>query len=186
MCEHLLVRSSSVLVPIGYLMFETLPCLLQANKGSCKAEHGEDNCLNATVAFLSISGYLVCGMMLSFASYAVPSSVARSESITYEALASLRLTMKQKTQSFLIFVTGICGLYVFAFVGKMRSRIDMVWMVGAVGAVSILTAVIIEFVSLNKATRLLKEGVRPKKMRFIEERVSAGHLEEGMIMAAMM
>ena len=47
-------------------------------------------------------------MMLSFASYAVPASVSKAESITYEALATFRLSPKQRSQSILILVIGIC------------------------------------------------------------------------------
>ena len=134
-----LLGGVGAMAPMIYFSFETLSCFV--SKESLKS----DQCHNTSRAAMFLSMYLVTITAVSIANKAV-SREDRGKVLTYDNLSILRLKWKEKIQGVLAVVTVITSMFLFSVLGVQGDPSDTIWMVGAVGALTLLIAALIEFI----------------------------------------
>lgn len=176
-----LSRSSEVMLPIMFLLFECLSCLTQHPIIKRDCENGELNskkedwevCASSTNAASMLSIYLVLFNLQTLISKSAPRYIQDVKAFTFESIATLSLRKRHRAQIALFAVTAFCSLYLFGVLGVETKKEHYVMYFGYVGVASCVTAIFMDSTALTRYyNKKIKEKEREEKER--RERAEAG------------
>ncbi|GMI13081.1 hypothetical protein TrLO_g1891 [Triparma laevis f. longispina] len=184
-CQTVLVRGTSAMVPMLFFSFETVACFISQNSldnGQCK--------IISSAAFM-LSLYLAAFTLMSVAGKAVPYGVRRSAQLTYTDMALLNLKWWQTIQGVLLLVTSVSAIYLLTILG-VEGHEGPGNLVGRIGFLTLGTSCVIGLFTLSRSLLEHDERGRPSE----EQRgpaatrsgrvISSGEVEGGMILGAVL
>ena len=190
LCNTVLLGGLSAMAPMIYFTFETLTCVISAHGRLFES----DQCNNTSVAAMFLSVYLGIMTTVSIMSKAV-SREDKGKGLTYENLAILKLEMRQKIQGALGLVTALVSMYLFSVLGVQGDPNSTNFVIGAIGFMTLLVAVLIELVALafgeskkreqpSSAPEEPRQSLRGRKFS-PERRISTGKMSDDMTIAGL-
>ena len=176
--QTVLVKGAAAMGPMLFFSFEAVSCFISQDSLS------NGQCGNTSSAALLLSMYLAILTTMSIVSKTVPKSVQRETAWELSSIASLKgLKWWQQIQGGLVIITAIASLYLLSVLGVEGNENSMVWIIGAIGAISLI------FASLINVTMLVRTSNEHKVRSEVEtnrssRKISTTELEEGMFMGA--
>jgi hypothetical protein len=176
-----LSRSSEVMLPIMFLLFECLSCLTQhpiikrhyKNPELDSEREDWEVCASSTNAASMLSIYLVLFNLQTLISKSAPRYMQDVKAFTFESIATLSLRKRHRAQIALYAVTAFCSLYLFGVLGVETKKEHFVMCFGYVGVASCVTAIFMDSTALTRYyNKKMKEKEREEKER--RERAEAG------------
>ena len=140
LCQNVLLGGAKAVASIVFVSFETL---------SCDARHGlmSDKCQNTMWAGVCLSVYLLAITSVSIGRRAV-SMEERDAGLTYEKLTIMRLNKREKVQGALLVAVILAAMYLFSVLGAEGDPNIIILVVGVVGGLALMLAVIMELTAL--------------------------------------
>ena len=184
LCQTVLVKGFSAMGTMLFFSFEAVSCFISQES----FDNGQ--CVNTSLAAMCLSGYLVLLTALSIVSKTVPKIVQRETAWGLSSIASLKdLKWWQQIQGGLMVVTAISSLYLLGWLGVEGNGNSAVWIVGAVGGISILVAAMVNMTMLIRTAKEHQQQQDttvelPTKRRSIRA-ISSGQVEERMFAIAL-
>ncbi|GMH77653.1 hypothetical protein TL16_g07484 [Triparma laevis f. inornata] len=170
LCQTVLVRSSEIMLPIMFLLFECLSCLSQHPIVPTKVAPDDEEeekfdwevCSSSTNAAVLLSVYLVLFNLQTLISKSAPRHIQDVKAFTFESIATLDLRKRHRAQIGLFSLTAFCALYLFGILGIETTKEQYVLPFGYVGLFSCVLAILMDSTAL---TRFYNKKVRERELR---------------------
>lgn len=144
LCQTVLVKGTAALGPMLFFALEIISCFISQKS----IDNGQ--CKNVANASLWLSIYLATLTCMSLFTKSAPKTVQRATAWEDSAVATLKLKWWQQVQGVFFVLTAISSLYLFSWIGVEGDANGNIYVIGALGGVSVAVACLIGAVTTLK------------------------------------
>jgi len=145
LCRKVLLGGISGMAPMVFFGFEALSCIT-SNGGLT-----DDSCKNTSYAALFLSVYVAMITVVSMSSKVI-SRAERGAALTYEQVATLKLSRSQKLQGYCGVFAAIASMYLFSVLGVQGKPNKAITYLGGAGFFALAFSSLIEGYKLSRST----------------------------------